>query len=108
MARIERFTSRVQAEVACGWLTAQGIDARVSSDDANGAHPDIPFGIGGTAIVVPDGQLAEASSLLDEQATAEPLEERVSRRVRRRGLGFVLAVIFLGAVVVPVVVTVIR
>lgn len=108
MARIERFTSRVQAEVACGWLTEQGIDARVSSDDANGVHPDIPFGIGGTAVIVADEQLEQAKALLDEQAAEEPLEDHGSRRVRRRGLGLVLAVIVLGVVVVPVVMTIMR
>lgn len=68
MARIERFTSRIEAEMACAMLTANGIDARVSADDAGGVHPEIPFGIGGTAVVVPDDQLEEARELLDEVA----------------------------------------
>jgi hypothetical protein len=67
MVRIERFTSRVDAELACSMLTAHGFNARVSGDDVAGVHPDIPFGIGGTAIVVPADQYAEAIALLDQE-----------------------------------------
>lgn len=66
MARINRFTAKVEADLACGLLHAHGIDAYVSSDDAGGVHPAIPFGIGGTVIVVPDDQLREALALLDD------------------------------------------
>lgn len=69
MARINRFTAKVEADVACGLLQTHGIDAYVSSDDAGGVHPDIPFGIGGTVIVVPDDQLDEALALLDDPAS---------------------------------------
>jgi hypothetical protein len=67
MARIQRFTSRVQADLACAMLRSNGVDARVSSDDAGGLHPDIPFGIGGTVVVVPDEDLVLATALLDEE-----------------------------------------
>jgi hypothetical protein len=67
MARIQRFTSRVQADLACSMLRSNGVDARVSSDDAGGLHPDIPFGIGGTVVVVPDEDLELATALLDEE-----------------------------------------
>lgn len=65
MARIDRFTSRVQAELACGLLTANGFDAIVLADDAGGLRPEISFGIGGTVVVVPDHQLEQAFALLD-------------------------------------------
>lgn len=74
MARIDRFTSRAQADIACGVLRANGLDARVSGDDAGGVHPDIPFGIGGTAVVVPDDELEAATALLDEHVTLDHLE----------------------------------
>jgi hypothetical protein len=70
VARIDRFTSRMQAEMACGLLQANGFQARVSADDAGGVHPDIPFGIGGTAVVVPDAEYEEAIALLDAAPSA--------------------------------------
>lgn len=66
-ARIDRFTSRVDADVACAMLQARGIAARLSGDDGGGIHPDIPFGIGGTTVVVPRDQYDEAIALLDEE-----------------------------------------
>jgi hypothetical protein len=80
MARIDRFTTRAQAELACGLLTANGFDAIVLSDDAGGMRPDIGFGIGGTVVVVPDPQLEQALALLDavyegSLGDAEPPED---------------------------------
>lgn len=69
MARIERFTSRAEADLACGLLIAHDIDAYVLGDDAGGTRPDIAFGIGGTAVVVPDDQLHDALALLDAPAS---------------------------------------
>ena len=66
MARIDRFVSRADADLACGLLQVHGIDAFVSGDDAGGMRPDIPFGIGGTAIVVADEDLEEALAILDD------------------------------------------
>ncbi|MEX0953339.1 MAG: DUF2007 domain-containing protein [Nitriliruptoraceae bacterium] len=65
MARIQWFTDRTQADLACGLLVAHGISAVVLVDDAGGMRPDISFGIGGVAVVVPDDQLDEALELLD-------------------------------------------
>jgi hypothetical protein len=65
MARIDRFTTRVQAELARGLLSVHGLDAIVLADDAGGNRPEISFGIGGTVVVVPDEQLDEALALLD-------------------------------------------
>lgn len=69
MASIDRFTSRTQAQLACGLLTAHGIEAYVSSDDAGGAYPQLPYGHGGTVVVVPDELLADALALLDHAET---------------------------------------
>ncbi len=66
MARIQRFSSRVDAEVAASMLAARGIDARVVNDDTGGMHPNLAFGHGGSEIVVPDDQLEEATALLDD------------------------------------------
>jgi hypothetical protein len=71
MARIDRFTSRTDADLACGLLQAHGIAAYVSADDAGGMRPDIAFGIGGTAVVVADEDLDEALAILDTRADDE-------------------------------------
>lgn len=67
MARIDRFASRVDADLACGLLQAHGIAAVVRSDDAGGNRPDIAFGIGGTVVEVDDADLEEALALLEGQ-----------------------------------------
>lgn len=72
MIRIERFTSRTDAEMARSVLEANGIEAYVSGDDAGGLHPELPYGIGGTAVVVADGRYADAIALLDEQFGSAP------------------------------------
>jgi hypothetical protein len=71
VARIERFASRADAELARAVLETNGIPAYVSGDDAGGLHPEIPFGIGGTAVVVPGDRYAEAIALLDDEFSEE-------------------------------------
>ncbi|TVP64110.1 MAG: DUF2007 domain-containing protein [Nitriliruptor sp.] len=81
VARIQRFSSRVDAEVAASMLNACGIDARVVNDDTGGMHPNLAFGHGGSEVVVPDEQLEEATALLDDAgdgravATSRPPDE---------------------------------
>jgi hypothetical protein len=67
VTRIERFASRTDAELARTVLEANGIPAYVSGDDAGGLHPEIPYGIGGTAVVVPDERYDEAIAVLDDE-----------------------------------------
>jgi hypothetical protein len=71
VTRIERFASRADAELARAVLEANGIPAYVSGDDAGGLHPEIPYGIGGTAVVVPEDRYADAIALLDDEFTEE-------------------------------------
>lgn len=76
MARIERFTSTVEAELVSGLLRAHGFRAYVASDDAGGLHPELPYGLGRVAVVVPDEDLADALALLDsEAADVDPQDE---------------------------------
>ncbi len=72
MGRIERFTSRVDAELARSSLEAADIPAYVSGDDMGGLHPEIPYGIGGTVVVVPDERHSEARAVLDASVGREP------------------------------------
>ncbi len=105
MARIRRFTSRVDAEVAASMLRAHGIDARAVHDDTGGMHPNLAFGQGGSDVLVPEEQLAAATELLDAAAVAVapppddgPAELTLDRAALRTGavllaLGLVLAVV---------------
>jgi hypothetical protein len=74
VTRIERFASRADAELARAVLETNGIPAYVSGDDAGGLHPEIPYGIGGTAVVVPAERYDEAIALLDEEFGADAVE----------------------------------
>ncbi|MEX2504078.1 MAG: DUF2007 domain-containing protein [Egicoccus sp.] len=67
MARIERFTSRIHAEMAKSVLETNGIAAYVSGDDAGGLHPELPYGIGGTVVVVADERYEDALAILDDE-----------------------------------------
>jgi hypothetical protein len=75
MARIERFASRTHAELARTVLVTAGIPAFVSGDDAGGLHPEIPYGIGGTAVVVPDHRYEEAIAVLDAELGEGPVDD---------------------------------
>lgn len=75
MGRIERFTTRTEAEIGRSVLEVAGIPAYVSGDDAGGLHPEIPFGIGGTAVVVSDEQHQEALAVLDEELELGGIDE---------------------------------
>jgi len=68
VARIDRFTSRIEADLARGLLESAGIAAWVSADDAGGNNPALPFGIGGTVVVVAEDDLADALAILDATA----------------------------------------
>jgi len=75
MGRIDHFTSRTDAELARSALADAGIPAYVSGDDAGGLHPELPFGVGGTAVVVPDEHDEEARRLLDAQFGSGDLDD---------------------------------
>lgn len=99
MARIQRFTNRAQAEVACGLLTSHGIDAYVASDDAGGNHPHLAYGFSGTAIVVPDDQLEDATTLLDDRLPTEAPEDDAGWNPQGRGIAWRSLVLALVVVV---------
>ena len=75
MGRIQHFTSRTDAELARAALVDAGIPAYVSGDDAGGLHPELPFGIGGTAVVVPDEHDEEARRLLQAESGDAGVDE---------------------------------
>lgn len=67
--------SRIDAELGRSVLEAAGIPVYVSGDDLGGMHPEIPFGIGGTAVVVPDDRYQEACAILDAELGGAGLTE---------------------------------
>lgn len=96
MARIRRFSSRVDAEMAASMLLANGIEARVMNDDSGGMHPNLAFGLGTSEVIVPDEQLEEATALLDAaQGGGEVGPDEATGRTARLWLrlGAVLVVI---------------
>jgi hypothetical protein len=62
---IKVFGSRMEAEMAQGVLAAQGIEARVLSDDAGGVYPAILLGTGGARLMVNQAAVDEAMELLE-------------------------------------------
>ncbi len=62
---IKVFESRMEAEMAQGVLAAEGIEARVLSDDAGGVYPAILLGTGGAKLMVNQAAVGEAMELLE-------------------------------------------
>ncbi len=67
---IKVFESRMEAEMAQGVLAAEGIEARVLSDDAGGLYPAILLGTGGARLMVNQVAVDEATELLEALDTS--------------------------------------
>lgn len=88
--RVGRFLDRAEAEVARGFLEAQGIEARVLADDVAGLRPDVAYGYGGVALAVhPDDEELARELLAD--ADAEPRAPRARRGTVHRIVPLALA-----------------
>ena len=48
---LEKFSTRLEAEMAAGLLEAEGIQAFVSADDAGGTYPPLQY-LGGVRLIV--------------------------------------------------------
>ncbi|MCH7861932.1 MAG: hypothetical protein IH998_09640 [Proteobacteria bacterium] len=97
--RVGRFLGRAEAEVARGFLEAQGIEARVLADDAAGLRPDVAFGYGGVTLAVHPDDVELAEELL-AAADATPRAPRdaprsLSRRLVPLALALMVAVAWL-------------
>lgn len=78
-ARVGRFLSRAEAEIARGVLETNGVPAVVIGDDAGGVHPDISYGYGGVALGVHPDDVEEAEALLGD------IDPPIARRELRSG-----------------------
>ena len=65
-ARVGRFSSRSEAQVARAMLSEHGIEAAVDADDAAGLHPELSLATGGITLTVALEDVGEARELLDD------------------------------------------
>ncbi len=66
MIPIAEFENEFEAEIACGHLKSEGIDAIVLKDDAGGMFPSLQ-GTEGVHLLAPQDQEENARRILEEQ-----------------------------------------
>ncbi len=70
---VGNFLNRVDAEIACGALQAEGIEAMVSADDAAGTRPHL--WLSGVGIRVHANDAERAKQILRDAETMQPPAE---------------------------------
>lgn len=70
---LEKFSTRLEAELAAGLLESEGIAAFVSADDAGGTYPPLQF-VRGVRLLVSTEDEARARGILANWRQAQPLE----------------------------------
>jgi len=70
---VEKFNTRLEAEMAAGLLESEGINARVLADDAGGTYPPLQM-VRGVRLVVASEDEARAREILEDCRQAPPLE----------------------------------
>ncbi len=71
---LEIFPSRIEAEMAAGWLESEGIEAMVLADDAGGAYPMLQF-VRGVRLLVYREDAYRARQILKEMTEAWEVPE---------------------------------
>jgi Putative prokaryotic signal transducing protein len=72
---LEKFSSRIEAEMAAGLLESEGIPAMVMADDAGGTYPPLQF-IRGVRLMVAAVDRYRAQEILKAmEVESEPPEE---------------------------------
>jgi hypothetical protein len=69
---LETFSNRIEAEMAAGLLTSEGIEAMVRADDAGGAYPMLQF-VRGVRLMVFKEDEARAREILAAMAAGGDL-----------------------------------
>ncbi len=72
LVEVDRFTSRVEADIVRWRLEAAGIRAIVSADDCGGFRPELLFSMGASVLVAAD----DLDRAREELAHDEPANER--------------------------------
>jgi hypothetical protein len=70
---VEKFSTRMEAELAAGLLEAEGIHTFISADDAGGAYPPLQYIRGVRLIVFPEDEV-RAREILSDWRQAQPQE----------------------------------
>jgi hypothetical protein len=74
---VEKFTTRLEAEMAAGVLEGEGIYALVLADDAGGTYPPLQM-VRGVRLVVASEDEAQAREILEDWRQTPPLEEEAA------------------------------
>jgi hypothetical protein len=69
---LEKFSTRMEAQMAAGLLEAEGIYSFISADDAGGAYPPLQH-LGVRLIVFPEDE-RRAREILEDWRAAQALE----------------------------------
>ncbi len=65
---IRNFKNRLEAELAKGYLEAEGLDVSISTDDAGGMYPQLALMTGGVRLLVDDTDMLKAEALLSKKS----------------------------------------
>jgi len=65
---IRNFKNRLEAELAKGYLKAEGLDVSISTDDAGGMYPQLALLTGGVRLLVDDTDMLKAEALLSKKS----------------------------------------
>lgn len=104
---VARFSSRIEAELACAMLREHGLDAHVDADDAGGQHPELAMLTGGARVAVAPDDAEEATTLLahhPDEIRDDPADgdggQAVQPGPRRRAAPVIIAIaVIIGLVV---------
>lgn len=100
---IDTFPNRSSADVARGVLAAEGIDAKIISDDAGGLHPDLALNRGVNLVVAGRDAEVARSVLGAERGSSGHADDVVFHRGRTRLVAAALSVLVVAIVVISVV-----
>lgn len=100
---IDTFPNRSSAGVARGVLAAEGIDAKIISDDAGGLHPDLALNRGVNLVVAGRDAEVARSVLGAERGSSRHADDVVFHRGPTRLVAAALSVLVVAIVVISVV-----
>ena len=100
MKEIARFYDVEEAQVALGYLKAQGFRVQLPDDHTLAVRPELRIGLGGYRLLAADGDASLAKAALDEKRPRSPYGHCPScgghrvRRVRRWPVPLAIFAIF--------------
>ena len=100
---VDTFPNRSSADVARGALAAEGIDAKIMSDDAGGLHPDLALNRGVNLLVADRDAEAARSVLASGRGASGTTDDAALHRGRTRLIAAAVSVLVVAIVVISVV-----